>query len=193
MGKRRALDGNSWPMRPFLLPTENPSCPRDQKIPRRYRLKVSNEPKTWREHCHRSYPGIFDSFSFYGGGNLGASGDRPPAKESWNGDTRKKKLCRYRPFITTFLQLIPVLRFHGVRVYETKHLRYVIERAVFCSLLQTFIRTLAFKEKFRREFRIQLFHLFVERDSFLSNGKRNLWKIFETMQDLERNYIYERC
>lgn len=61
-----AIGGNSWPMRSFLVPTENRPLPaRDQEILRRYRLKISNEPKTWREHCHhRFYPNAFDSFAF---------------------------------------------------------------------------------------------------------------------------------
>lgn len=56
-------------MRPFLPPTGDPFCARARaRAIRKSRdvigLKVSNEPKTWREHCRRSYPGIFDGFAF---------------------------------------------------------------------------------------------------------------------------------
>lgn len=60
MGKRRAR------RRKFaaVLSANGKSVLPDQKISGRYRVKVSNESKTWREHCHRSYPDIFDSFAF---------------------------------------------------------------------------------------------------------------------------------
>jgi len=64
MGKRRARWRKFVANAAVPLANENPSCPYDQKIPGRYRLKLSNEPKTWQEHCHRSYTDIFDSFAF---------------------------------------------------------------------------------------------------------------------------------